>query len=155
MRIINYKTYVKPSYFLKLEQGETRVRIVSEGILCYEHGVLLRNGKYVPLGLCSENKHCKQCQRGNDPNLRYKWVVYLPKTGEVKVMAVGIKVGDEICVIGKKEEALTFEVVITKNGFGKDVSYKVEKVTPTKVDAETALIIKENRDYLFNRYLNS
>lgn len=153
MRTIDYQTYQRPTHFLKLEQGDNRVRIVSKGVICYEHGLVLSNGKYIPMGVCTEDSKCPQCKKGNVAKLRYKWVVYSPKTGDMKVLAVGIQVGDEICVIGKQDERLSFEVIIHRTGIGKKTQYKVKRVPPTKVDEETAVIIKENSDYLFSKYL--
>lgn len=153
MKIIDYKTYQKPTFFLKLEQGDNRVRIVSEGVMCYEHGIVLSNGKYIPMGTCSEDSKCLQCRKGNEAKLRYKWIVYSPKTGDVKILSVGPQVGDEICIIGKQENKLTFEVNIQRSGLGKQTRYKVSRVNPTDITTETAVIIKENKDYLFNKYL--
>lgn len=157
MKKIDYATYQKPSRFVKFGQGDTRVRIVSSGVIVYEHGMSTKRG-FVPMGTCSEDLNCKQCKKGNDPSLKYKWIVFLPETQEVKVLSVGPQVGDEICVIGKQEDDAgrpTFEVIITRTGTTRDdTRYRVKRVTePTPIDVQTGQFIKQSRDYLFRKYL--
>jgi hypothetical protein len=144
---------------VKFEQGDTKVLIVSEGVICYEHGMNTQRG-FVPLGACSETTDCEQCQKGNDPSLKYKWIVYLPNVGEVRVLSTGPQIGDEICVIGKQINKAddkvhkTFEVVVNRVGLGRQTKYKVKKVSEqTPINAQTAIFIKQSRDYLYQKYL--
>lgn len=159
MKKIDYSTYEKPSWFVKFPQGDTKVLIVSEGVICYEHGMKTERG-YVPLGVCSETTDCEQCRKGNDPNLKYKWVAYLPDTEEVRVLSTGPQIGDEICVIGKQinrtdnKVHTTFEVIVTRTGVGRQTKYRVRKTSKqTKVDSQTAIFIKQSRDYLCQKFL--
>lgn len=155
MRKINYQTYTKPSHFVKFKQGDTRVIIVSEGVMTWEHG-LISGGKFIPLGPCTETIDCEQCKKGNDPKLRYKWIVYLPEIDEVRVLSVGSQIGDEVCVIGKQisQESKSFEVIVTRKGEGLKTRYKVIRVEErSPIDQQTAVFIKQSRDYLFKKYL--
>lgn len=162
MRKINYKTYTKPSHFVKFDQGDTRVLIISDGVLIWEHGIM-SGGKFVPLGSCTETIDCEQCKKGNNPKLRYKWIVYLPEIDEVRVLSVGSQIGDEVCVIGKlisKEneksgkENKSFEVIVTRKGEGLKTRYRVRRAEERSlIDQQTAVFIKQSRDYLFKKYL--
>jgi len=152
MRKIEYRTYKRPSNFVKLEQGDNRAKIVSEGYIGYEHGTV-KDKKYIPLGPCTQSSVCEHCKKNNQPKLRYKWVVYLPETQEIKVLAVGVEIGDEICQIAALLNKITFEVIINKVGSGKQSKYSVKKVESTEVDGSTLVLIKQGSDYLKMRYL--
>lgn len=152
MTKINYETYRKPSNFIKLAVGENRVRLVSDGITCYEHGAMM-GGKYVPLGICTENLNCRQCQKNSEPKLKFKWIVFCPTTHEIGVLSVGPEAGDAICRIGR-EVKKNIEVVIVRKGLTReDTTYRVLSVDSTPIDQKTALFIKERRDYLAKKYL--
>lgn len=159
MKTIDYNSYQKPSNFVKFEQGDTKVLIVSDGVMLYEHG-MRAGGRFVPLGKCTEKVDCEQCQKGNDASLKFKWIVYLPETGEVKVLSASPHLGDEICVIGKQinegkeQPTKTFEVVVNRTGMGKQTRYKVKKANkPAVIDPQSAIFIKQSRDFLFRKYL--
>lgn len=159
MKKIDYSNYQKPSRFVKFEQGDTKVLIVSDGATCYEHG-MNSGGRYIPLGLCSESLECEQCQKGNEPSLRYKWIAYLPEIGEVRLLSVGPQAGDEICAIGQQinkdsdKPTKTFEVIVNRKGVGRQTKYKVKKSPKsTVIDPQTAIFIKQSRDYLYQKYL--
>lgn len=153
MRKIEYRTYKRPSNFVKLEQGDNRVKVVSEGYIGFEH-VTVIDKKFIPLGPCTQSSKCEFCKKKNEPRLRYKWVVYLPETQEIKILAVGVEIGDEICQIASLLNKITFEVIINKVGSGKQSKYSVKKVESTEVDASTLVLIKQGSDYLKMRYLN-
>jgi len=153
MTKIDYKTYQKPSNFAKLSLGDNQILIVSDGIMCYEHG-MVSGGQYIPLGTCSETIDCEQCKKGYEAKLRYKWVVYLPEINDVRVLSVGPKTGDEICQIAIKEGVRNFELVINRSGIGKQTRYKINKVELSKIDEKTLIFIKKKKDYLYQKYLS-
>lgn len=157
MRKIDYNNYQKPSRFVKLSQGDTKLKIVSDGVIGYEHGMNAA-GRYVPLGPCSENLDCEQCAKGNEPSLKFKWIAYLPELKEVRVLSVGSKLGDSICGIAKEEEKAghkSFEIIINRVGLGRnDTRFTVRKpLQPSQIDGETAAFIKQSRDYLYRKYM--
>ena len=152
MKKIDYETYVKPSAFYRIKTGENRLRIVSSGILCYEHGLATGKG-YIPMGICTEDSRCEQCAKGNEPKLRYKWLVYDFSVKQVKVLAVGPKIGDEICMIGKAEARMSFEILINRKGIGRQSRYDVSSVKSTPIDAQSAQLTKSKHEYMTRRFL--
>lgn len=153
MRQINYKTYKKPSDYMKLEVGQNRIKILTEGVMCYEHSMMMGK-KFIPLGVCSERADCEQCKKGNLPKLRYKWVAYSITTKETQLLAVGPEIGDEICRIGKEAESNIFEVMIRKELSGGRFRSTVTRVQSNNIDLETLKRIKQRSDYLSVKYLS-
>ncbi len=158
MKPINYQTYKKPSDYVKLEDGHNRIKILTQGVTCYEHSLVM-NKKFIPMGICSENTDCEQCKKGNLPKLKYKWIVYVIGTKETQLLSVGPEAGDQICQIGldaqeKPEAGNIFEINISRSFSGGRYRYQVSRVQSNTVDLETAKIIKQRRDYLALKYLN-
>lgn len=155
MKKIDYSNYQKPSDFVKLQVGDNRIRIVSDGITCYEHG-MVSGSRYVPLGICSQTAACEQCQKGNQPKLRYKWIVYLPEIGETRLLSVGPQIGDEICCLATKGDPRAYDIIINRNGVGKQSRYKVSKAKDSQpIEKEIIRKITQTRDYLVMRHLSA
>jgi len=159
MKTINYQTYKKPSDYVKLEDGHNRIKILSQGVICYEHSMVM-NKKFIPMGICSETADCEQCRKGNMPKLKYKWIVYVVRTKETQLLSVGPEAGDQICQIGLKaqenpEAGNIFEINISRNFSAGRYRYEVARVQSNTVDLETARNMKQRRDYLAVKYFNN
>jgi len=155
MKKIDYNTYQKPSDYVKLQAGDNRIRIVSEGVICYEHG-MMQGARYIPLGVCNQTAGCEQCQKGNQPKLRYKWIVYLPEFDETRLLSVGPQIGDEICCLAAKGDPRAYDIIINRTGIGKQSRYKVSKAKESQpIEKETIRKITQTRDYLVMRHLSA
>lgn len=153
MRAINYQTYKKPSDYAKLSDGPNRVKILRDGVICYEHSMMLGR-KFIPLCICTEEATCEQCLKGNLPKIKYKWIVYFINTKETQLLSVGPEIGDQICQIGKTAENSVFEVNIHRRFEAGRFRSTVTRVEPNNMDLETLKEVKKRTDYLAVKYLN-
>lgn len=153
MPIIDYSTHQKPSHFMKIEEGVSRIRVLTKGVICYEHGSRM-GGKYIPQGVCSESVECEFCKKGIDPKVRYKWVILDLITNQVKVLATGTRLGEKICAAGEEAKTVSFEIQINKKGSGTNSFFKVELVKESSpVSMKFVSSVKQACDYLSMRYL--
>src|SRR6185312_1680175 len=113
MKKIDYTTYTKPSDFTRFLQGDTMVRIISNGVLVKKHGMKTATG-YIPLGDCTERADCDQCLKGNEPKQKWTWICLVRGTNEVKILDVGAMVGDAICKIAqaRKQDPQEYDLII-------------------------------------------
>jgi len=153
MHKIDYKTYTKPSDFVRFLEGETRLVIVSGGGMVKKHGMKTAKG-YVPLGDCTETPDCKFCLQGNEPKLKWIWIAFLPKERQVKVLDVGPMIGDAICKEAREKgiDPNGYEVIINRTGTGRNTQYVTNlgaKVTPTPADLA---FIEPSKKFLIKKY---
>lgn len=154
MKVIDYRTYEKPSHYIKFRVGPNRFRIVSKGYMGYEHGTKV-SGKYTYLGRCSQNLSCEHCRRGNDPKLKYKWIIYTTEVNGlgVRLLSCGPRIGDKLCKMAKLESTSTFDVIVNREGTGLNSKYEVDRANLTRIDTKLMPLIEQARDYLLRKYV--
>ncbi len=153
MHKIDYKTYTKPSDFVRFLDGETKLVIVSGGGMVKKHGMKTAHG-YVPMGDCTETPECPQCLKGNEPKQKWIWIVFNQKDRQVRVLDVGPMIGDAICKQAQEKgiDPNGYEVIINRSGTGRTTQYITNlsaKITLTSAD--TAFIEPAKR-FLIKKY---
>lgn len=153
MKRIDYKTYTKPSDFVRFLAGETKLVIVSGGGMVKKHGMKTAKG-YIPLGDCTETPECEFCLKGNEPKLKWVWIVFNQKDRQVKVLDVGPMIGDAICKEAQEKgiDPNGYEVIINRSGTGRSTSYITNlgvKVTLTPTDLA---FIEPAKKFLVKKY---
>lgn len=154
MKKIDYNTYQKPSDYVKFPQGDTTIRIISSGGLVKKHGLRM-GGKYVPLGDCTETPECEQCLKGNEPKLKWVWIVYLREAKQVKILDCGSMLGDAICQLAKEKklDPQEFDIIVTKTGTNLKTKYfaKIGKISKLTEDEQKPM--KNMKLFLIKKYL--
>jgi len=152
MEKINYTEYKKPSDYLKFEQGENIVRVLSGGGMYLKHS--LKTGKtFIPLGEC-EGDGCKHCAKGNVPKQTWIWIGINRTTKKIGIMETGAMIGNAVCEIAKQEgkDPQEFDLSITKSGLGLKTKYDVWKNSKsTDLTPEEEKIVKQNKQYLISK----
>lgn len=101
---------------MKFSQGENTIRIISAGMLGYQHSMKTAN-RYINLGLCSEDETCEHCQKGYEPKQVWKWIVYDYSDKRVKILDAGPMLGNKICEIATIEgDPQEYDLKITRTG---------------------------------------
>ena len=127
MREIDYKTYKKPSDYIKFEEGDTPIRIISKGFIGLQHGLRGARG-WVNLGFCTEDDTCEHCKKGNEAKRFWKWVVVDRKDNEVRLLDAGVMLGDGICQIAIKEgDPTKYDLIVNRVGQKLKTKYIVKK----------------------------
>ena len=152
MKKIDYKTYTKPSDFLTLRQGDNPIQIISAGAIGKVHGSRMQ-GRYIPLGVCTENEACPFCMQGNEPKRVWRWIVIDKLSGETKLLNAGSTIGNEICLLAQTVgDPLQYEITISRAGLDKKTKYVVKNSGPAMAQTE----IKKHeamRVFLVKKYL--
>jgi hypothetical protein len=151
---IDLQKYVTPSDYLTFPEGLTKIAIVSSGGMAKYHGMKTAKG-YIPMGMCSEDDSCEQCKKGNEPKLRWVWIVYWIDKECVRLLEVGKMVGDGICreAIQHGVDFTDHVFEITRVGTSLHTKYTVKfggKFQPT--EQENKLILPAKR-FLINKHL--
>jgi hypothetical protein len=150
MKKINYQNYKRPSDFMKFEQGENRIRVVSEGVIAMQHGLKTAN-RYVNLGFCTEKPDCPHCKKGNEPKRVWKWIVFDYANRDVKLLDAGPMLGNQLCEFG--DDPQKFDVIVTRSGTGLDTKYKVTKAVKSESFTDDILVsIKNKKARLIDKY---
>lgn len=154
MRKIDYKLYTKPTDFLRFQDGETQIRIISSGGLVKKHGLRTSIG-FVPLGECTETPECKHCLSGNEAKQKWIWIAYVRTTKEVKILDVGPMIGDTICKIAKeKGDPQEYDLMITKKGIGLKIKYEVKALDPTPFTENEIKATLAGKKFLIKKYFS-
>lgn len=154
-KAINYQNYITPSDYVKFEEGNTTIRIISNGGTCRMHGMKTSRG-YVNMGICSENDSCENCRKGYEAKTRWIWVVYLPDFDTVRIMEVGKKVGDNICKIAKKNgDPQEYDLVINRTGEMLKTDYSVSPGKKTPLSDELLTKIKPFKELLIKKHFQA
>lgn len=151
MKAINYQNYIKPSDFLVFPEGESKIRIVSNGGIGKKHGMKTATG-FIPLGECTETESCEFCMKGNEPKMKWMWIVYSYSQDDVKLLDTGPMVGDAICKIAQKrnQDPQEYDLIIKRVGQGRSSKYSVS-MGDIKAFTVTSLI-KSKKQFLINKY---
>lgn len=152
---ISYKDYITPSDYMKFEEGDTQVVIVSNGGMCRMHGMRTAKG-YINLGMCTEELTCEHCKK-NEAKLRWMWIVYMPKYKTVRLMETGKKLGDQICKLAQKleegsDDIQNYLLNVNKQGTLLNTVYTArleEKTTLSESDKE---IIEPAKKFLIKKH---
>lgn len=154
MKKIDYETYKTPSDYMKFDQGETIIRIVSTGGLSRKHGLKTKS-RWVQLGECT-GAGCEHCAKGNLPKLSWIWLVLDRTNKEVKIMDVGKMIGDSIAHMGKQYgDPRNFDVRVKRSGTGLKTSYQVFKGEESELSEEESAIVAEYKPYLVKKYFDN
>lgn len=153
---ILYSEYEKPTDYLRFTDEQTKIHIVSSGAFVKKHSLRSASG-FVPLGICDETAQCKHCLSGNEPKLKYTWVVYLPEKKYVKILETGNMIGDQICKIAKSKniDPQEYEFTIIKKGSGLGTKYKVTLDQKKELTKEEVDFIAPTKRFLINKYLKN
>lgn len=156
MKKIDYMTYQKPSDFTRFAEGESVVRIISNGVLTKKHGMKTATG-YIPLPDCTEKADCEQCLKGNEPKQKWTWICLVRKTGDVKILDVGAMVGDAICKIAqaRKQDPQEYDLIITKTGQGLRTKYVVKAGPVSPLTAEEQKATSAMKQFLIKKYFKA
>ena len=124
--------------WINLEEGENRIRIVSD---CVDYGDHYINGKFT---ICVGKEECKFCQVGNKPSVKFLAWAIDRKDGGLKLFRFGYKIYKQIVAYKTNEDYAfeftpSYDIVINKVGTGKASEYTV---VPARKD--TDLTAEEN-----------
>lgn len=153
MQKINYAEYQKPSDYMKFEQGDNRIRIISEGFMGLQHGLRTARG-WVNLGECT-GKDCEHCLKGNVPKRFWKWIVADRSIEEVRLLDAGIMIGDQICNIAKGLQGqLKRDLIVNRVGNDRQTKYTVKLAPDDKpITPENIERWKAAKTYIQVKYL--
>ena len=157
MHKINYASYKTPSDFVRFEQGDNKVIIISGGGMVKKHGMMTARG-YVPMGDCTEKPDCPQCLKGNEAKLKWIWIAYLPTDKQVRVLDVGKSIGDAICKIAQEkglEDLTGYQFNIIRTGINKETKYQVVFVSKVNLSDEEVAFIEPYKKFLINKYFST
>lgn len=149
---IDYQNYITPSDYIKFDQGETKIRIVSAGGMCLMHGMRTARG-YVNMGMCAENDTCEQCKKGNEAKQRWMWIVFLPKYRVVRLMETGKKLGDSICKLALKvDDIQNYELIVTRTGEMLKTEYSIALGEKTILGESDKEFVLPSKNLLVKKY---
>lgn len=151
MHKIDYTNYKKPTDFASFKQGDNLVRIVSSGVMGYQH-VMKTANRFVNLGICTEDENCQQCQKGNAPKRCWKWIIYLD--GNVNILDAGAMLGNQICDIATEHgDPQEYDLIVNKTGEKLKTRYTVKKAdNNTEISPEIMRSISFKKKILINKY---
>ncbi len=152
MKKIDYGNYKKPSDFMSFEQGDTQIRIISNGLLGYQHGMNTARG-FVNLGICPEDETCEHCKKGYEPKLIWKWIVFDHTDSRVKLLDAGPMIGNQIAekLGGKHGDPKEYDIVINRKGLKLETEYLCAKA---KGDKEIPEKDQESFEFKKKRLIN-
>ncbi len=154
MKTIDYTTYQKPADYIKLEQGDNTIRIISDGYIGLQHG-LRTGGRWVNLGVCTELDTCEHCKKGNIAKRFWKWIVVDRKTNTVKLLDAGIMLGDQICQLAKTEDPKKYDITINRTGEKLSTKYVASKAKVSAPIMQSDISAwKSGKRFIENKYLN-
>jgi len=115
--------------FMKLQQGENKIRIASQTFHFKKHG-FKDSGKYSSK-IC-QGEDCQFCAEGNEPKNRYSWIVIDRTDNGIKILEVGWQIYGQLLGYAKDEEygdLKTYDAKIIRTGEGLETDYQV-RVSP-------------------------
>lgn len=154
MQKINYAEYQKPSDYMKFDQGDNRIRIISEGFMGLQHGLRTARG-WVNLGECT-GKDCEHCLKSNVPKRFWKWIVVDRLNEEVRLLDAGIMIGDQICNIAKKLEGqiTKHDLIVNRIGNDRQTKYTVRQAPESQpISQDNIERWKAAKTYIQVKYL--
>ena len=128
--------------WMKLDEGDNKIRIVSEFDDYGEHFDEKLNRSFICLG----KEKCEYCKEGVKPRVQFKGWVIDRKDNKIKLLTIGYKIHEQIGAFATSEEygfetIPSYDITITKSGIGKATKYAV---LPDRKD--TPLTEEENKE---------
>ncbi len=150
---IDYKTYKAPSDFISFSEGETVIRILSDGYLVKKHEY--RTGTVFRSMRCKEKKDCELCIKGYEPKNKWIWIVLDRTNKRCGILETGKMLGNQISFIGKKlGNPQEYDIIIRANGKNLERNYVTsKKPTSEELKPEEKEVISKSLSYLFNKYI--
>lgn len=153
MQKLNYNTYETPSDYLKVKEGDTIIRVISDGYISRKHGLKTSN-RWIPLGEC-KGENCEHCLKGNLPKISYMWIVVDRIQKKVRFLDAGKLLGDGLTRFFKENgDPQEYDLQISRKGKDKNTTYKFTKLEPKEFDASEQNAIQANKQYLITKYLS-
>lgn len=155
MQKIDYKTYVKPSDFLKLSEGDNIIRIVTEGIIATIYG--MKTGqRWLRFGTQVDVRTKEKYGKSISSQRKWIWVALNRATGQVGLLEVGPVIGNAICEKARElaKDPREFDIMIKRFGTGMNTKYEVLNIEPSKeISTEVMERVKKEVSYLIEKYL--
>lgn len=149
---INYATYEKPTDYFKVVEGTNVIRILSDGFMGLKHGMRAQ-GRWIPLGEC-KGEECEHCAKGNEPKLKYMWIVLDRTNAKVRFMDSAPKLGNMLAELIKKNgDWSSFDIQIKRTGMDMNTKYEVSKLEPKEFTDKEKQAINLNKKRLELKYL--
>jgi len=120
---INLSSYVKPSKYLRWQQGDNHIRVLTDG---YIYNVL---GKRTARGYVRAivgDKDIPEFLKDAEPKLTYGFVVYSHDTGHFHIVETGPTLGDMLVQLLQQkpdEEFKTTDIIVHRMGEKLDTKY--------------------------------
>ncbi len=154
MKKIDYTNYKQPSDFMKFELGENKIRIVSTGVIGFQH-VMKTANRFINLGICSEDDTCENCQKGYEPKRVWKWIILDHADNRVKILDAGPMLGNQICEIASVEgDPQEYDILITRIGEKLRTEYVASKGSTERLSEEVQKNLEFSKKRLVSKYLN-
>lgn len=145
---IEYQNYEKPSDYWSIPEGDSKIRVVSDGFMFTEYGINTSTG-WKPIEASIAKK------KGLEGKLRYAWIVFVYESKKVKILSKGPMLGDSIAKIGKKNgDPINYDLIVTRIGSGKNSKYSVRKSDNPDMDIVKNEKIIKLKDNLINKYFS-
>lgn len=132
MEVIKPGKYVKPSRFVKIENGENRVRLLSKGHLYWLYGRkmggrylshIVRDGEKVP------DMFLKPDKDGEipEPKRKYGWIAYDFRQQRVCILEAGPMLGHKLAELCETDVAnfTKRDIIIQRSGEGFNTKHQV------------------------------
>lgn len=149
---IDYKNYETPTDYMKVKEGTTIIRILSDGYIARKHG-LKTNNRWIPLGECL-GIGCEHCAKNNIPKISYIWIVLDRTNKKVRLLDAGKLLGDGLTRFFRDNgDPQTYDVQIERKGNDKNTTYKFTKLAQKDLDSTEQNAIHANKQYLSAKYL--
>jgi hypothetical protein len=155
MKKIDYTNYKKPSDFMSFSEGENRIRIVSTGVIGFQH-VMKTANRFVNLGLCTEDSTCEHCAKGYEPKRVWKWIVLDYSDMRIKILDAGPMLGNQICEIASiSGDPEAYDIKVTRSGQKLQTEYTALKGQEGELPEEIKNNLEFSKKRLVNKYLKS
>jgi len=130
--------------WMAIEEGDNKIRIVSEFIDYGEHFDNIKKRSFICLG----KDECEYCKAGEKPRVRYLGWVIDRRDEKIKLLRFGHSIFKQIGALAVNEEYQFddlpgYDMTIKREGKGLDTEYSV---TPSRNDSE--LTEKEGEDII-------
>lgn len=153
MKRIDYQNYKKPSDFMSFVEGENKIRIVSTGVIGFQH-VMKTANRFINLGLCSEDETCENCRKGYEPKRVWKWIVLDYSDMKIKILDAGPMLGNQICemasISGDPQE---YDILVKRVGQKLKTEYTALKGESKELPEEIKKTLEFSKKRLVNKYL--
>lgn len=153
MKRIDYENYKKPSDFMSFVEGDNKIRIVSTGVIGFQH-VMKTANRFINLGLCSEDETCENCRKGYEPKRVWKWIVLDYSDMKIKILDAGPMLGNQICGMGAVSgDPQGYDVIVNRTGQKLKTEYIAKMGETKELTEEIKKTLEFSKKRLVNKYL--